>query len=124
MEEEDDDDDDEDEDGDEDEEEDEEEEEEIDDPLAVPGPDKEKFPLGDYTDFRFFKHNETLRERFNEIEIEGFMKLLGMKPYKQWQEDGSYHYKAGTKEYEDEAQMTDPYFHLLAEVERKTLQRS
>ena len=122
MEEEDDDDDeDEDEEG-EDEEEDEdegEEDEEEEDPLALP-PDFYRPPL---KDDRFFRHNETLRQRFNEVEIEGFMKILNMKPYRQWQDDTKYHYKAGVKAYEDESQSLDPYFHLLAEVERKSLQR-
>ena len=39
---------------------------------------------GDKYDDRYFKHNEKLRERFNEVEIDGFMKLLNMRPKRQW----------------------------------------
>ena len=34
-----------------------------------------------------------------------------------------YHYKSGVHAYEDESQELDPYFHLLAEVERKHVER-
>jgi hypothetical protein len=47
------------------------------------------------------------------------MKILNIKPITQWQEEFPHHYKVGTHVYEDEAQNLDPYFHLLAEVERK-----
>ena len=75
-------------------------------------------------DDRYFKHGETVKGRFNEVELDGFMKLLNIKPFVQWQDDTTHHYKAGIKGYEDEAQMTDPYFHLLAEVERQHLERN
>ena len=84
----------------------------------------EDISAGHKYDDRYFKHNEKLRERFNEVELDGFMKMLNMRPLKQWQDDTTHHYKAGTHAYEDEAQMTDPYFHLLAEVERKHLDRN
>jgi len=74
-------------------------------------------------DDRYFKRNETLHDRFNEVEIGGFMKLLNMKPFPQWEDTTTSHYKTSTVAYEDEGQMTDPYFHLLAEVERKHLMR-
>ena len=72
---------------------------------------------------RYFMHNEKLRDRFNEVELDGFMKMLNIKPYTQWQDDTVHHYKLGNHNYEDEAQMTDPYFHILAEVERKHLEK-
>jgi len=100
-------------------EEEEEEEEEEEDPSARPlhimGPARK--------DDSYFLHNESLRERFNEVELDGFMKMLNIKPHTQWQDDTTHHYKVGTHAYEDDAQATDPYFHLLAEVERKHAQR-
>ena len=75
-------------------------------------------------DDRYFKRNESLRDRFNEVEIGGFMKLLNMKPFSQWEDDTVGHYKVGTAAYEDQSQQTDPYFHMLAEVERKSLERT
>jgi hypothetical protein len=80
--------------------------------------------IGPRYDDRYFRHGEKLRDRFNEVELDGFMKLLNIKPFVQWQDDTTHHYKAGIKGYEDEAQMTDPYFHLLAEVERQHLERN
>jgi hypothetical protein len=52
------------------------------------------------------------------------MKLLNIKPLVQWQDDTVHHYKVGTHTYEDESQETDPYFHMIAEVERKHLERT
>lgn len=35
-------------------------------------------------DSRVFRGNEKLRKRFNEVEIDNFMKLLAIKPHVQW----------------------------------------
>jgi hypothetical protein len=51
------------------------------------------------------------------------MKLLNVKPLEQWEDDTTHHYKVGTHTYEDDSQHLDPYFHLLAEVERKHMER-
>jgi len=51
------------------------------------------------------------------------MKLLNVKPTVQWQEDNTHHYKTGVHEYEDDSQHLDPYYHLIAEVERKHMER-
>lgn len=110
---------DEDEEGEEEEEEEEEEEGQEEEPEFAPAP---KVPFTKEDD-RYFMHNEKLKDRFNEVELDGFMKMLNIKPYTQWQDDTVHHYKAGLHNYEDEAQMTDPYFHLLAEVERNHLER-
>lgn len=75
-------------------------------------------------DDRYFKHGENIRKTFNEFELDSFMNILNMKPTPQWQDNEIHHYKVGAHDYEDEAQMTDPYFHLLAEVERKALDRN
>jgi hypothetical protein len=64
-------------------------------------------------------HNETMRGKYNEVELDNFMKLLNIKPIPQWQENNSHHYKTGVHDYEDTHQELDPYYHLLAEVERK-----
>lgn len=51
------------------------------------------------------------------------MKLLGVKPHAQWQDQSTHHYKLGAHSYEDEAQELDPDFHLLSETERKAADR-
>ena len=68
---------------------------------------------------RAFRHDETLRGKYSEVEIDGFMKLLGVKPRTQWQDTSTHHYKLGIHNYEDEAQEIDVDFHLLSESERK-----
>lgn len=72
---------------------------------------------------RFFNGYENLRDRYSDVELEAFMKLLNMKPATQWQDNTTHHYKLGTHVYEDDSQQLDPYFHLLAEVERKHVER-
>lgn len=67
---------------------------------------------------RFFRAGESLRGRYNEIEIEQFLKLLGVKARNQWQDVHKYHHKQGLHQYEDEGQETDLDFHLLSESER------
>ena len=69
-------------------------------------------------------HNEGIRDRFNEVEIDGFMKILNIQPHVQWEDDTKHHFRLGNHAYEDEAQSTDPYFHMLAEVERKHLEKN
>ena len=64
-----------------------------------------------------------MRNRFNEIELDSFMKVLNVKPFKQWQDESLHHYKLGVHTYEDESQELDPFYHILAEVERKHAER-
>lgn len=33
---------------------------------------------------RYFKHGENLKNKFNELELDSFMKLLNVKPHNQW----------------------------------------
>ena len=72
---------------------------------------------------RYFNHGEHLRNKFNEVELDSFMRLLNVKPYKQWEDKSVHHYKLGVHTYEDDSQMLDPMFHLLGEVERKHADR-
>ena len=102
------------------EDEEEEEEEEEDEEEGLPD---ENISYAQLSEDRSFAHNEKLRKKFNEVEVDGFMKLLNVKPVPQWEDDTSYHYKVGTHAYEDEGQHLDPYYHLLAEVERKHMER-
>ena len=72
---------------------------------------------------RVFRMGQSLRGRYSEIELEAFMKLLGVKPRTQWQDTSTHHYKLGLHNYEDEAQEIDVDFHLLSESERKEADR-
>lgn len=46
-------------------------------------PPKERVPSAK-TEDRYFLHGENLRNKFNEVELDSFMKLLNVKPFKQW----------------------------------------
>lgn len=84
------------------------------DPEADPVPHLnagDRYFIGDKTD-------KTLRESFSDVEIGAFMKVLNVKPYNQWEDQSTHHYKLGTHTYEDEAQELDRQFHLLSENER------
>jgi hypothetical protein len=50
--------------------------------------------------------------------------FLSVKPYRQWQDKSTYHYKLGIHDYEDDSQELDPDFHLLSEFERDQAERS
>lgn len=67
----------------------------------------------------YFARNETLRNKFNEVELDSFMRLLNVKASPQWEDKANYHYKMGVHTYEDDAQQLDPAFHLIGEVERQ-----
>ena len=64
-----------------------------------------------------------LRDRYNDQEIDSFMKLLDVKPFSHWQDESVYHHSMGSHNYEDESQYLDPQFHMLAEVERQHVER-
>ena len=54
----------------------EEEEDEGEDPNAIPDEQIKKSPDED----RFFMHNETMRNKYSQVELDSFMKLLNVKP--------------------------------------------
>lgn len=66
---------------------------------------------------------ESLRQNYSEVEIGAFMKVLNVKPHRQWEDETTHHYKLGAHDYEDEAQELDATFHVLSEEERKAAER-
>lgn len=68
------------------------------------------------TDDPYFLKGESVRSRFNEHEVDAFMKVIGMKPFTDWKDDTLTHMWAGEHDYEDEHQETDPYFHIFGEI--------
>lgn len=85
-------------------------------------PPEEKVPHQP-TQNPYFMHGENVRNRFNEVELDNFMRLLNIKPTQQWEDIHGYHNKLGVHTYEDEAQELDPYFHIAGEVERQFADR-
>lgn len=77
------DDDDEDEEGEGEEEEDEEEEDDEDEEEEEEGMPDDTMKTTDEEN-RLFAHHETIRKRYNDVELDSFMKLLNVKPNTQW----------------------------------------
>ncbi len=71
----------------------------------------------------FFDRHETLNDRYNDEEIDSFLKLMNVKPHRMWRNKSLFHHSMGVHAYEDDAQRLDPEYHLLAEVERKHVER-
>ena len=67
----------------------------------------------------YFIHNENLRDRFNEVEVDAFMKILGVEPNRDWKDTSRFQWRTPIRDYEDENQKFDPYFHLSGEIERE-----
>lgn len=63
--------------------------------------------------------NQNLRDKYNEVEIEAFMKLMNIRPTRDWKDNTDTLYWMEAREYEDDHQELDPYFHILGEVQRK-----
>jgi hypothetical protein len=92
-------------------------------------PEEEEYPPNDSVphlklEDKYFMHGENLRNKFNEVELDSFMRLLNIKPHKQWQDTSTHHYKLGAHTYEDDSQHLDPYYHILGEVERKHAEKA
>jgi len=51
------------------------------------------------------------------------MKVLNVKPHRQWEDTSTHHYKLGVHDYEDISQELDPAYHILSEEERKAAER-
>jgi len=80
-------------------------------------PPKESHPTKEPAD-RLFLGQEKLRDRYNNNEVDTFMRLLAVKPNLQWEDQSTHHHKLGVHTYEDIAQELDQSFHTLSEVER------
>lgn len=64
-----------------------------------------------------------LEERYEDVELDSFMKFLDVKPFLSWRDRAGYHNRLGMHMTEDFAQRVDPDFHILAEVEREQLEK-
>ena len=72
----------------------------------------------------YFDIDETVNDRFNDIEMDSFMKFLNVQPFRNWKDKSSYHNRLGAHQAEDLAQSLDPEFHVVGEVEREAYTRS
>jgi len=86
-------------------------------------PPKDRIPHVPVEDRFFLGGKNSLRENYSEVEIGAFMKVLNVKPHRQWEDTSTHHYKLGVHDYEDTSQELDPAFHILSEEERKAAER-
>lgn len=86
-------------------------------------PPKDRIPHVPVEDRFFLGGKNSLRDNYSEVEIGAFMKVLNVKPHRQWEDTSTHHYKLGVHNYEDISQELDPAFHVLSEEERKAAER-
>ena len=67
--------------------------------------------------------NTTLRDKYDDIELESFMKFLDVKPFLSWRDTAGFHSRLGIHSVEDFSQRVDPEFHMLGEVEREAFEK-
>lgn len=67
----------------------------------------------------YFDEGENIRERFNDVEIDSFMKFLDVQPFRNWKDTSKYHARLGEHAPEDFSQKVDPEYHMAGEVERE-----
>lgn len=60
-------------------------------------------PDQEYQDRFFLGSYDKMRDQYSNVEIDAFMKILNIKPHRQWEDKHIYHYKMGLHRYEDEA---------------------
>ena len=74
-------------------------------------------------DSAFFGLTGKLDDKYDNLELESFMKFLDVKPFLGWRDTAGYHNRVGLHSVEDFSQRVDPEFHMLAEVERESFER-
>jgi hypothetical protein len=71
----------------------------------------------------YFDYNEKIQERFNDVEIESFMKLLDIKPFRNWQDKTMYHDRIGRHSFNDWGQKSDDEYKMVGEIEREMFEK-
>jgi len=74
-------------------------------------------------DSQYFGVDDTLRDRYDNLELESFMKFLDVKPFLSWRDVGGYHDRLGLHSVEDFSQRVDPEYHMLGEIEREDFEK-
>jgi hypothetical protein len=71
----------------------------------------------------FFNESESIRDKFDEIELDNFMKLLDCQPFRNWKDNSMWQNRLGFHDTEDHAQKIDPEYHMYGEVEREEFEK-
>ena len=72
----------------------------------------------------YLELDESVREKYDNIELESFMKFLDLKPFFAWEDRAGYHNRLGLHTLEDWAQISDPEYYILGEVEREAFEKN
>jgi hypothetical protein len=72
----------------------------------------------------YFNRGEKIKDRFNDEEIDSFMKLLDVKPFRNWKDESKFHSRLGLHATEDFGQQADPEYHMVGEVEREHFEKN
>lgn len=71
----------------------------------------------------FFNPEEKLRDKYDNVELDSFMKFLDVKPFYNWYDEHNWHSRLGFHPTEDFSQRVDPEHHMIADVERETFEK-
>jgi hypothetical protein len=70
-----------------------------------------------------FSPEEKLRDKYDNVELDSFMKFLDVKPFYNWYDEHNWHSRLGFHPSEDFSQRVDPEHHMIADVERETFEK-
>lgn len=79
--------------------------------------------LQDHPKNVYFDYAEGVREKFNDEEIDSFMKLLDIKPFKNWRDNTGFQDRLGLHPSNDFAHQIDPETKMVGEVERDIFEK-
>lgn len=71
----------------------------------------------------YFNEGESIRDKFDEIELDNFMKLLDVQPFRNWKDTSKWHNRVGVHHSIDHAQQIDPEYHMHGEIEREEFEK-
>lgn len=84
---------------------------------------KPKYSQLAYHGSPYFDQDEKIYEKYEDMELEGFMRLLNVQPFRNWQDKTRYQDRLGLVSPADLAQMVDPEQKMVGEVEREMFEK-
>lgn len=79
--------------------------------------------MKDHPKDEYFDYAEQARERYNDEELDSFMKLLDVKPFKNWRDNTGFQDRLGLHPSNDFAYSIDPETKMVGEVEREMFEK-
>ena len=84
---------------------------------------KPKWSLQKPQTSEIFDYNEEIFEKYTKVEIESFMKLLDIQPFRNWDDKAGYHQQFGRHYINDPGQRTDAEYYMAGEIEREMFEK-